>query len=104
MNVERRRLSGVSWGSSGTEKLGALLLDLFPLGFLLFDSFRLVVAWILAALAAGRDYPVMVFGGEPGSAKSTATRYARSVVDPNAAPRGPPSGSLLYRGGIAMPK
>jgi len=50
------------------------------------DDFRLVVAWVLAALSGGREYPVLVFGGEAGSAKSTATRYARTLVDPNAAP------------------
>ncbi len=50
------------------------------------EDFRLVVAWALAALSAGREYPVLVFGGEPGAAKSTATRYARALVDPNAAP------------------
>jgi len=50
------------------------------------EDFRLIVAWVLAALSGGREYPVLVFGGEPGSAKSTATRYARALVDPNAAP------------------
>jgi len=50
------------------------------------DDFRLIVAWTLAALSGGREYPVLVFGGEPGSAKSTATRYARALLDPNEAP------------------
>ncbi|WP_005036560.1 DNA-primase RepB domain-containing protein [Holophaga foetida] len=50
------------------------------------DSFRMVVAWALAAISAGREYPVLVFGGEPGAAKSTATRYARALIDPNVAP------------------
>jgi len=50
------------------------------------EDFRLVIAWALAALSGGREYPLLVLGGEPGSAKSTATRYARALVDPNAAP------------------
>ena len=50
------------------------------------DDFRLVVIWVVAALSAGREYPVLVFVGEAGSAKSTATLIARSIIDPNTAP------------------
>jgi hypothetical protein len=49
-------------------------------------DFHLVVVWILAALSGGREYPILVFQGEAGSAKSTATNFARAVVDPNKAP------------------
>ncbi len=65
---------------------GGRVSDLKPFFHCDEDDFRLVVAWTLAALSGGREYPVLSFGGEPGSAKSTATRYARALVDPNAAP------------------
>lgn len=50
------------------------------------EDFRLIITWTLAALFAGREYPILVLGGEPGSAKSTATTYTRSIIDPNVAP------------------
>jgi hypothetical protein len=65
---------------------GGMVDDLRPFFNCGDEDFRLVLAWILTALSGGREYPVLVFGGEPGSAKSTATRYARALVDPNAAP------------------
>ena len=50
------------------------------------DDLRLIVAWLVAALRSTGPYPVLLFQGEQGSAKSTAERLARAVVDPSAAP------------------
>lgn len=50
------------------------------------SDFRLVVAWLLAALRSRGPYPVLVAAGEQGSGKSSFTRLLRSLVDPNAAP------------------
>jgi hypothetical protein len=47
-------------------------------------SWYLLVAWLLAALRPRGPYPILVFQGEHGSAKSTNTRLARSLVDPSA--------------------
>ena len=50
------------------------------------QDFRLVVAYQLAAMRARGPYPIMVVNGEHGSAKSTAARVNRSLVDPNGSP------------------
>lgn len=50
------------------------------------EDFHLLVAWIVAALRSRGPYPVLVFSGEQGTGKSTASRLVRSLVDPNAAP------------------
>jgi hypothetical protein len=49
------------------------------------DAWMLYVAWILAALRPGLPFPVLVLNGEYGSGKSTASRIARRLVDPNEA-------------------
>ncbi len=50
------------------------------------DAWRLVVGWLLAALRPqGGPFPVLALHGEQGSAKSTATRALRALVDPNVA-------------------
>ena len=46
------------------------------------DDFRLCVAWLLASLRDKGPYPLLVLTGEQGSAKSTAAKILRSVVDP----------------------
>ena len=54
-------------------------------------GFVLAVAWALAALNPNGPYPVLSFAGEQGTAKSTAAKVLRSLVDPNAVPlRTPP--------------
>lgn len=42
-----------------------------------------VIAWLLATLIPMGPYPLLVFGGEQGAAKSTAARILRSVSDPS---------------------
>jgi hypothetical protein len=49
-------------------------------------SWKLVVAWLVAAFHARGPYPVLVVLGEQGSAKSTLLRVLRALVDPNKAP------------------
>jgi hypothetical protein len=49
-------------------------------------SFRLILAWLMQALRGRGPYPVLVLLGERGSAKSTAARILRSLVDPSTVP------------------
>jgi hypothetical protein len=50
------------------------------------SAWVLHTAWLVAALRAdGRNFPVLIFNGEQGSAKSTASRITRSLIDPNVA-------------------
>lgn len=49
-------------------------------------SWRLLVAWLIAALRPKGPYPVLILQGEQGSAKSTTARILRALVDPNVAP------------------
>lgn len=49
------------------------------------DDWRLLVAWLVAALRPTGPYPVLVVHGEQGSAKSSVARVLRSLVDPNTA-------------------
>lgn len=46
-------------------------------------NFVLMVSWLLAALHPRGPYPILMVNGEPGSAKSTATKMLRMLVDPN---------------------
>jgi energy-coupling factor transporter ATP-binding protein EcfA2 len=50
------------------------------------DDWRLVVAWITAAMRPRGPYPVLCLHGEQGSGKSTAARLLRGLVDPSSAP------------------
>ncbi len=50
------------------------------------EDLRLIVAWLVAALRPTGPYPVLLFQGEQGSAKSSAVRLVRALVDPSAAP------------------
>jgi hypothetical protein len=49
-------------------------------------SLKLIIAWLVQALRPVGPYPVLLFQGEQGSAKSTAERLIRSLVDPSTAP------------------
>jgi hypothetical protein len=46
------------------------------------DSWRLLVAWLVFAFSPSGPYPILILHGEQGSAKSTAARLLRSLVDP----------------------
>src|SRR5262249_3288253 len=49
-------------------------------------AWRLLVAWLLMAFSPRGPYPVLVLGGEHGSAKSWSANRLRELVDPNEAP------------------
>jgi hypothetical protein len=54
-------------------------------------GFRLIVAWLVAALLPEMPHPILALVGEQGTAKSTAARLVVSLVDPSPAPlRTPP--------------
>jgi len=48
-------------------------------------DFKLVAAWLVAALHPEGPFPVLALDGEQGSGKSTACRMLRRLVDPNVA-------------------
>jgi len=53
--------------------------------------FRLLVAWLLAALVPDIPHPILALFGEQGTAKSTCARLLVDLVDPSPAPlRTPP--------------
>jgi putative DNA primase/helicase len=49
------------------------------------SNFKLIVAWLVAALYPSGPYPLIALDGEQGSGKTTAARILRKMVDPNAA-------------------
>jgi hypothetical protein len=54
-------------------------------------GFRLIVAWLVAALVPDIPHPILLLYGEQGTAKSTAAKMAVRLVDPSPAPmRTPP--------------
>jgi hypothetical protein len=69
------------WRLISSSTVGATVqgagLNLTDSGFVLF------VSWLLDALYPGRPHPLLYLTGEEGSAKSTAARIARSLVDPS---------------------
>src|SRR5207249_10940173 len=50
------------------------------------EDFTLLAAFLIGALRPCSPYPVLALTGEQGSAKSTAARVLRSLVDPSSAP------------------
>ncbi len=50
------------------------------------ETWRLVVAWLVANLRPRGPYPLLALFAEQGSGKSTTGRLLRELVDPNAAP------------------
>ncbi|MFC1580019.1 hypothetical protein ACFL4N_03815 [Thermodesulfobacteriota bacterium] len=54
-------------------------------------TWRLMISWLIQTLNPKGPYPILIISGEQGTAKSTAAKYCRNVVDPNVAPlRSPP--------------
>ncbi len=49
-------------------------------------DFRLLIAWLAAALRPAGPYPILALYGEQGSAKSTTARIVRALVDPHSSP------------------
>src|SRR5208282_6707031 len=45
------------------------------------QDFVLAVAWLMGTLNSG-PYPIAALAGEQGTAKSTATRFLRRLIDP----------------------
>ncbi len=57
--------------------------------FLNYESegdFKLLIAWMLAALNPDIACPILILQGEQGSAKSTTSKIIRALTDPNTAP------------------
>jgi hypothetical protein len=50
------------------------------------DDWALLVGFLICAMRPNGPYPVLVLTGEQGSAKSTACRLVRALVDPSEAP------------------
>jgi hypothetical protein len=49
------------------------------------EIFHLIGGWLIGAVRPRGPYPVLVFHGEQGSAKTTASQLLRSLIDPNLA-------------------
>lgn len=49
-------------------------------------EFSLLVAWAMAALRPDGPYPILAIGGEAGTAKSSACKFIRALIDPNEVP------------------
>ena len=55
------------------------------------NNWILLLSWIIAALRPVGPYPILIIQGEQGSAKSTAAKFVRRLIDPAKAPlRTPP--------------
>ncbi len=55
------------------------------------QAWRLILAWLVKALRGRGPYPALILLGGQGTAKSTAARILRSLVDPSTVPlRSPP--------------
>ena len=55
------------------------------------DDWVILVAWLVGAFQPDEPFPLLVLQGEQGSAKSTAGKLLRSLIDPNKSPlRSPP--------------
>jgi hypothetical protein len=50
------------------------------------DDLKLITAWLIGCFSTSVQYPILSVNGEQGSAKSTASKVLRSVVDPNSVP------------------
>jgi DNA polymerase I-like protein with 3'-5' exonuclease and polymerase domains len=50
------------------------------------SSWHLIAGWLIGAIRPTGPYPIIVFQGEQGSAKSTASRILKSILDPSSSP------------------
>jgi hypothetical protein len=50
------------------------------------EDWYVIIGWLVGALHPRGPYPVLVLHGEQGSAKSTAAKVLRSLIDPHSAP------------------
>ena len=50
------------------------------------QGWKLIAGWLLGCLNPDGPYPLLVLGGEQGTAKSTAAELIRNTIDPNSAP------------------
>jgi hypothetical protein len=71
------------------------------------DDWILIQAWLVAAFRPSGPYAILALEGPQGSAKSTATRALRKLVDPNtspsrAEPRNPRDLMIAARNGWCM--
>jgi primase-polymerase (primpol)-like protein len=65
---------------------GGSIKDLRPFLNVSDSDFILAVAWVIACFRDRGPYPVLIFGGQQGSAKSTNALVLRNLIDPNASP------------------
>jgi hypothetical protein len=49
-------------------------------------DFRLLLAWLAAALRPAGPFPILTLAGQQGASKSTLARVCRLLIDPNASP------------------
>jgi hypothetical protein len=55
------------------------------------DDFKLIVAWLVAALRPGRPFPILIINGTHGTGKSVLCRLLQLLIDPDLVPgRGAP--------------
>jgi hypothetical protein len=65
---------------------GGSIEQMLPLVNLSDDGFVLFTSFLLDALCPGHPHPVLYLAGDEGSAKSTAAKIFRSLIDPNSTP------------------
>ncbi|MGB8295963.1 MAG: hypothetical protein WCG85_11100, partial [Polyangia bacterium] len=65
--------------------LGGALDDLRPFINVDDDGWRLALPWLVYSLQPKGPFPILVFGGEQGTAKSTASKILRALSDPSQA-------------------
>jgi len=49
------------------------------------DDLKIFVTWLMAALRPAGPFPILCLNGEQGSAKTTAAKILRRLIDPNSA-------------------
>jgi hypothetical protein len=55
------------------------------------DDLALIAGWLVVTMQPRGPYPLLVLQGEQGTAKSTAAKFLRSIIDPHKAPIRTPS-------------